>query len=109
MESTNDLVAWIETQNEAAKQKVAYPTLEGLAAPDSTPPPPMLKVVEEEDDGNATGAGGTSGWPSTALSSASLSSKRPSLSAEALLWEANEFWKKMCIFVKYFSFFNSSL
>lgn len=61
MESTNDLVAWIETQNEAAKQKVAYPTLEGLAAPDSTPPPPMLKVVEEEDDGNATGAGGTSG------------------------------------------------
>ena len=60
MESTNDLVAWIETQNEAAKQKVAYPTLEGLAAPDSTPPP-MLKVVEEEDDGNATGAGGTSG------------------------------------------------
>jgi hypothetical protein len=60
MESTNDLVAWLETQNEAAKQKVAHPTLEGLAAPDSTPPP-MLKVVEEEEDGNATGAGGTSG------------------------------------------------
>ena len=58
MESTNDLVAWLETQNEAAKQKVSHPTLEGLAAPDSTPP--MLKVVEEED-GNETGAGGTSG------------------------------------------------